>query len=140
MFKQVIYCSKLLPEYDLKEVYSILKKARETNPELGLSGYLIFGNDCFIQILEGFNAPLTMLMQKIMADKRHTDIKILQDEEIKFLEFQNWAMGFANLTEEFSDELKEYMQEIGQYKSFDPEKLNAKQAKKILKLFSSRAS
>ena len=101
MFKQVIYCSKLLPEYDLKEVYSILKKARETNPELGLSGYLIFGNDCFIQILEGFNAPLKMLMQKIMVDKRHTNIKVLQDEEIKFLEFQNWAMGFANLTEEF---------------------------------------
>lgn len=140
MFKQIIYCSKLLPEYDLKEVYKILKKARSHNPEVGLSGYLIYADGYFLQVLEGFKAPLDALLKKICDDPRHTDIKIIQECEVKFLDFEKWSMGFANLVEDSSDELKSYMEELDQLNSFNPENLNSEQAKKLLSLFANRTS
>jgi hypothetical protein len=140
MFKQIIYCSKLLPEYDLKEVYKILKTARSRNPELGLSGYLIYADGYFLQILEGVKAPLNSLMSKIYADPRHTDIKIIQEDDIKFLDFEKWAMGFANLVDDLGDDLKTYMEEMGQLNSFQPDKLTGEQAKKLLSLFANRTS
>lgn len=138
MFKQVIYSSKLLPEYDLKEVYKILQTARTRNPELGLSGYLIYADGNFLQILEGVKAPLNNLLAKIYADPRHIDVKVISESDVKFLDFEKWAMGFANLVEDTDEELKAYMEELGQVDSFQPEQLTGEQAKKLLSMFANK--
>lgn len=84
-----------LPEY---EVLELLKQARQTNAELGLTGILLYTGETFFQVLEGEETVVKRLYRKICQDPRHTKIiKIIASPTQERL-FRQWSMGYSRIT------------------------------------------
>lgn len=92
-----IYTSSLAPGLDDQELRNILKKARENNAELGVSGMLLFDSGAFFQVLEGPKGVVGPLYAKIAGDPRHQHVVKLIEEPIEERDFSDWTMGIANL-------------------------------------------
>lgn len=76
-----------------EEIASLLRKSRENNERSGLTGMLLFKEGRFMQVLEGPEQVVRARYAVISADPRHTDIKMLLDEEIELRRFPQWTMG-----------------------------------------------
>lgn len=72
----LIYTSKPISQLDKRMMISVLKDAQIYNQDFGISGFLLFGEDKLIQLIEGKEENVKELYQKIKKDKRHFDIAI----------------------------------------------------------------
>ena len=61
-----------------------------------MTGALYYGNQRFIQVLEGSEYDVLKLYVKIMADKRHHGLKTLLISPITKRYFSRWWMGRIN--------------------------------------------
>lgn len=85
-----------------EELEDILRSSRENNARLGITGMLLYGNNTFVQILEGEEKNVNELMNKIKEDPRHTDFQVLKKKTIDRREYADWSMGFKRVSgEEF---------------------------------------
>ena len=96
-------------------VARILAKSRVNNRLNGLVGVLYFGDGVFFQCLEGDEVAVNTLLEKLEADYRHKDLKIISKKYIDNLSFGDWAMKFAPLDEQ----IKQFLQE-NKFETFDP--------------------
>ncbi len=92
-----IYRSKARPDLTDAEITSLLESSRRNNAGLGVSGMLLFGAGCFLQILEGPGPAVERTYRRILSDPRHTDAVLLYDGKGEPRRFGGWAMGFARL-------------------------------------------
>jgi len=76
---------------------NISSKAKDNNPETGITGLLFYHNQRFLQIIEGEKQSLEDLMSIIAKDKRHRNIERLIDQPIKKRGFNKWNMDAFNL-------------------------------------------
>ncbi|MBW8366662.1 MAG: BLUF domain-containing protein [Arenimonas sp.] len=74
------------------EVARIMVQSRRNNPRQQLVGALYFGDGCFFQCLEGPEAAVEALYQRLHGDPRHTDLRVLARENVSSTRFSNWAM------------------------------------------------
>ena len=74
---QLLYISKLAADCDFSVVKEIVEVARRSNPALGITGALLFDGERFCQLLEGGEAEVRGLMDRIAADARHTRVRVL---------------------------------------------------------------
>ncbi|MZH46504.1 MAG: BLUF domain-containing protein [Nitrospinae bacterium] len=51
---RIIYSSLRNPQFMAKDIAFMLKSAEENNKKVGISGLLLFGNNQFLQVFEGF--------------------------------------------------------------------------------------
>lgn len=79
------------------ELTAILASARRNNPRLGLTGALIFSNDCFAQVLEGPLSSIEGVFESIECDARHRDVTVLHFKPIDARSFPEWSMAFAKV-------------------------------------------
>jgi len=96
---RLIYVSTLKSNIDESEVRKIHKTAHDFNFKNSISGIFIFGNDCFVQCLEGDREIVNRLYSKICLDGRHERIMLVSCEEISERSFSQWAMKLVMLTE-----------------------------------------
>ncbi|NVK20210.1 MAG: BLUF domain-containing protein [Methylocystaceae bacterium] len=84
---------------DLKEddLQRIIQTCRDFNAAEEITGVLVYTGESFIQILEGTDRILDVVLAKIIADDRHYDIEILIRSEITKRAFSKWSMGFLIL-------------------------------------------
>ncbi|MGO4405079.1 BLUF domain-containing protein [Bosea sp. RAF48] len=73
----------------------ILATARRFNLQNRVTGFLLATHGSFAQVLEGTDADVRETYGRIMADPRHTDLRILREEPAMERLFANWAMGVA---------------------------------------------
>ena len=95
---QITYISsetRPMLQHDLDD---ILSRSRENNIEMGITGMLLYGNNTFIQILEGEERTVDSLLRKIRKDPRHTDFRLVAKKEIMQRQYSEWSMGFKNIT------------------------------------------
>ena len=99
MLVRLMYASRAAANLDNEEVTAILRKSRTTNAREGLTGALCLCNSgrLFIQVLEGGRNAVSKRYNRIVADARHTDVTLLQFEEIDERRFAGWAMGQVNM-------------------------------------------
>jgi len=99
MLVRLMYASRAAANLDNEEVAAILRKSRATNAREGLTGALCLCNNgrLFIQVLEGGRDAVSRRYNRIVADSRHTDVTLLQFEEIGERRFAGWAMGQVNM-------------------------------------------
>lgn len=96
---RIIYSSCFLHEdFDHSELAKINKKASVYNKKLNITGELVFGNDYFLQCLEGERDAVNNVFSKIVKDPRHTKVTIFCFEEIDNREFSEWNMKLVLLT------------------------------------------
>ena len=85
-----------ISEEDLKD---ILKASNNSNRYAGITGILLYGQDEFIQVLEGPKDAVMRTYTRICQDKRHSEISPLVETPIDKRVFGQWAMAYAALSE-----------------------------------------
>jgi hypothetical protein len=96
MFATWLYVSiSLLGQNADAEIARVRSVAETRNPELGLTGVLIFSGGHFAQFLEGPDAGLQTMKASICSDNRHMDVVTLQVDSIKKRRFGRWSLAYA---------------------------------------------
>jgi hypothetical protein len=97
MLVRLLYCSRAV-DTSPTAIEAILEKAREHNPENGITGILCYGGGIFLQAIEGGRMRVSELFGTIQGDARHKDVALLHYEEISERRFGGWTMGQVNLS------------------------------------------
>ena len=98
MLVRLLYVSRALDPDASAATDSILSVAREHNMANGITGILCYGGGIYLQAIEGGRNQVNNLYGQIVSDKRHTDVVLLNYEEISERRFGGWTMGQVNLT------------------------------------------
>ena len=93
----LIYVSTSKKLLSNEELLEILKVSRENNGSEEVTGLLLYKGGNFMQVLEGDEAVVTALYEKIKKDPRHKDVAVISREEIQVRQFPAWQMAFQNL-------------------------------------------
>jgi hypothetical protein len=99
MLVRLMYASRARAGLDNEEVAAILRQSRANNARDGLTGALCLCNTgrLFIQVIEGGRNAVSKRYNRIAADPRHTDVTLLQLDEIGERRFAGWSMGQVNM-------------------------------------------
>lgn len=102
---QLIYYSKSTSPLENKHtaIKEIINTAQKVNPELGISGLLVFSNEFYLQVLEGPRNRVNELYFRIQKDPRHADPQMLAYRDIHQRDFSDWSMAWANETQDKKD-------------------------------------
>lgn len=108
----LIYVSIRAVDCTESDIEKILDSSNRNNPQLDITGVLLFTPTRFIQYLEGPYPEILQLYHSIKADRRHNNVLLvsLNKEGIEERLFSSWAMGGKKLSEdslEFMTELPE---------------------------------
>ena len=95
-FSYILYVSKFSDGCHDREIVDILNTSRKNNAKRSVTGILISKDRIFLQYIEGPEAQVAELFEKIKSDKRHWDVKVVHQGSIKDRVFFDWEMGFAN--------------------------------------------
>jgi hypothetical protein len=90
----LVYVSFATHDMSDEELQELLKIAREKNSALAVTGMLLYRDRYFIQALEGEEAVVDTLYEKIKQDPRHMSALIVMKTNIKDRSFEQWSMGF----------------------------------------------
>lgn len=93
---QLTYLSKAVVPFTEKELAELLRRSRENNESLGISGMLVHRHGMFLQVLEGPEQKVRELFRRIAADPRHEHVDILIEMNVDKPAFADWSMGFFN--------------------------------------------
>jgi len=86
----------------VSEMHHILASSRHNNALHGVTGALMASHTSFSQILEGQRADVEAIFNKIQADKRHREIRILYRKRILSRDFPHWRMAMAGASDHLS--------------------------------------
>ena len=95
--KALTYTSWARPGIRHDEVESILSSARINNPLDGITGVLIFNGTAFMQIIEGGEAAVDSLAERLASDPRHSNMSIRDQRQIVARTFPDWSMAYLRL-------------------------------------------
>lgn len=76
----------------------ILPVSRRNNSLLDVTGVLVCTPQHFVQALEGPDAVVDLLFDKIVKDARHQDIRIIKQRQLPHRQFGAWAMAHDDRT------------------------------------------
>lgn len=94
MLQKLIYASQAIKPVDTAALQAILETARLRNAQDGITGFLLYADESFLQILEGEDMALSATYDRIASDARHTGLRLLQRSPISQRRFSSWTMGF----------------------------------------------
>lgn len=127
---RLIYASRFcVDKFDPKELANINRSSQKNNKVLDISGSLVFGEDFFLQCLEGGQEAVSKTFHRISNDPRHESIIMINFEEIDQREFSEWEMKFVVLTEANTALIKKY----STTSKFNPIKMHASNALELMK-------
>ena len=118
MLSQYLYISTA-PTLPREEVDAILATSARNNPARGITGLLLFNGRNFLQLLEGEEAEVSGLMDKITADPRHSGVSVLDRRTIAGRTCPDWAMKRVMIAE--SIDARREMLERDLPEGLDPE-------------------
>ena len=82
----------LLPPYG-PEAAALRAQCVASNEQTGLTGYLHHEDGLFAQYVEGADAVVRTLLDKLLSDDRHRRMEILSREGSDHRRFTGWAMA-----------------------------------------------
>ncbi|MBF0100967.1 MAG: EAL domain-containing protein [Desulfobacterales bacterium] len=95
----LIYVSKASDSLSQDEIKKIITSSQNKNSELCITGFLVFNNGYFLQLLEGKQEFIEDLFKKIVVDSRHSDVKVILRTFNEQRLFNDWTMGYWNMNE-----------------------------------------
>ncbi len=96
---EVLYVSTLSVDQPLSTVHAIAARSRIRNQEHAITGLLVFDGARFCQQLEGPEAAVRALMDRIRDDPRHIYVEVLHDAPLAQRRFQQFSLGFCTIDE-----------------------------------------
>jgi len=126
----LVYVSLANQEMSDKHLQDLLKKAREKNEALSITGMLLFRDGFFMQALEGEQKDIENLFTTITNDRRHRDVLQIYKKPIPQRSFPDWKMGFNKIDDKsvaaidgFTDFLKNPTPEFFMHRASEAEAL-----------------
>lgn len=95
---QVIYSSASSTPMQREDLEDILERAQASNAASGITGALVYVDECFLQVLEGSAEAVQTLMAKISTDLRHETVTVLQAQAVPARCFADWQMAYVSAT------------------------------------------
>jgi len=95
---QTTYVSRASESMTQESLLSLLQQCHANNEASGVTGMLLYGNDTFLQLLEGEETVLDTLLDKIRKDPRHTEIRFLYRKPLERRKYTDWSMGFKRVS------------------------------------------
>lgn len=96
---QISYISRASKPMSAESLLELLQWCLKANTSLGVTGMLLYGNQTFLQTLEGEESVVDDLVEKIRQDPRHTDLQVLSRRPIEHRQYADWSMGFERITD-----------------------------------------
>jgi hypothetical protein len=92
---RLVYRSQLTiaPEDRKVEIESILDDSRSKNVDRDITGALLVWQDYVVQTLEGEEAVVRGLYEKIAVDPRHEAVTLLEAQPVESRAFSRWSMA-----------------------------------------------
>lgn len=97
MLVRLLYVSRSDDKISISQADEIIARAKDYNPDHGITGVLCYTGDLFMQVLEGDRDEVNALYGQILSDSRHHDVTLLEYAEIGERRFVGWTMGRVNL-------------------------------------------
>ena len=100
LFRRITYTSRATQLIDDQVLLDILHDARAYNEVDGITGVLLHDCGQFLQVIEGPDASISSLMERLQGDPRHKDFHVYEDVRTEIRLFKDWKMGFGDLSDE----------------------------------------
>ena len=125
---RLVYTSQTTDQFKTASIEKILDTARRENARSDISGVLYFNRKYFLQCLEGSRSAVNETYHRILKDPRHTNVALLDYNEISAREFDSWTMGFLPELREISPLVKKFSGSA----NFDPYKMSGSSCMQLL--------
>ena len=112
----------LTPSMVSNTIMPIMETALQNNPQLGITGALLFSEKFFLQAIEGDPGRVSELFLRIAQDPRHTAVTIADCRAIRSRAFDNWGMTFLSIAKLPAETAARF----GLEKGFDPGSMDAR--------------
>jgi len=109
----IIYLSRATAPFSDDQLHDLLLQARTRNASLDVTGLLLYGNQQFMQVLEGEEEAVRTIYDAIKRDPRHQNVTAYADKGIEQRAFANWAMAFETTSAARFVELTGYLAPLG---------------------------
>jgi hypothetical protein len=90
---RLVYVSTAAPGLSGRDLEQIAAVGGKRNAAAGLTGLLLHSGACFYGILEGPSRRVFSRMEAIIADRRHSGVRVLREETIASRRFENWSFS-----------------------------------------------
>ena len=88
----LIYTSEMTGTMDFMD---ILEVSRASNERDGITGVLLFCNNNVVQCLEGSREAVNKTYARIVQDKRHQNLLLVDYRMLSTRLFSKWSMGYV---------------------------------------------
>jgi hypothetical protein len=88
----LIYTSQMTVSTDFMD---ILEVSRDRNGKAGITGVLLFCNNNVVQCLEGSRDAVSDTYARIVRDRRHQNLLLLDYRVLSARSFPMWSMGYV---------------------------------------------
>nr|WP_298930814.1 BLUF domain-containing protein [uncultured Allomuricauda sp.] len=90
--KCVLYISKALKPFNTNDLTQLSTTSTINNQTKGITGYLYFENNRFLQYMEGDETTINEMVDKISHDKRHELLSLIEKQNLTDRRFPDWGM------------------------------------------------
>ena len=97
---QISYISRAAEPMPADKLLALLQQCLANNVSNGVTGMLVYGNETFLQALEGDDKAVDDLVEKISKDPRHKNIQLLHRRPIEGRQYSDWTMGFKRIADQ----------------------------------------
>lgn len=125
---RLTYVSRLARDCGGEELGRIMTVSRRNNRGLGVTGALCYSPRGFLQILEGPASAVNQLYRRIVQDKRHVDVTLVEYTPVHQRDFARWSMAYIR-TDEIDRGL---LRQFTTRDVFDPFEMSPAQARGFL--------
>ncbi|MEM8597251.1 MAG: BLUF domain-containing protein [Pseudomonadota bacterium] len=115
----LLYVSRSRVAPDSADMDEIASASQRNNATRGITGFLYYDNEVFLQVLEGLEPDVRALYDAIAADTRHDRVHMLGFQPVHNRAFGGWSMGLYDgsmsgglLRDRFGSDLLEHAQGI----------------------------
>lgn len=91
---RLIYISSAYSKITASELEPVVQRAAQRNLQKGLTGVLLFNGEEFLQCLEGDLKEVSLVYQRILMDRHHHDVHLLQAVPITEHLFSGWGLKY----------------------------------------------
>lgn len=126
---RLIYASVARPEHTgYADLTALLRRAAQHNETHALTGMLVYGNEMFLQVLEGERTAVNELYNRIAADQRHERCTLLSANAIAERRFSQWAMKLVGIDDMPTAPRRAALLRFSGQSHFDPFRMTDQQA------------
>lgn len=96
----LLYVSSATHPMDRPQLDALLTQARAFNGAHGITGFLLYRDGLFMQMLEGTRDAVRALFERIRQDGRHRDVRVVVEGGLDQRVFPDWSMGYRDMEAE----------------------------------------